>query len=295
MQSHRRSVAVLCGVVAISVVLPACLAVALVPNDIHRMKDVRSVSQAIDLFKKEGFDPQEALRDDTDVIPPVFVANLPQDLKNVSDTDLRKSVFVAIVLPHVLRANATIMASRKRLLRIVHAEKNGKPPGRRDRRWLERLADRYDTKPDDVTTLLHRVDIVPPSLAVAQAAQESGWGTSRFARVGNALFGQHADPGTATDAVAARKAEGVALHAFDTLYGSVKAYIHNLNTHAAYRRFRAMRAAMRREDKPLDSHKLAAALEPYSEEGAAYVNRLRTLMRMPAVAASKNIHLATAN
>lgn len=293
MRSQKRFMAALSGIAVFGVIVPVWLALALIPPDVHRMTSVQTVAETIDLFKNEGFDPQQALRQDTDVIPAVFVANLPRDLKGVSDADLRKAVFVSIVLPHVLRADARILADRKRLVRLIGRKGKGSSLSRRDRLWLARLADRYGAKPGDTTTLLHRVDIVPPRLAVAQAAQESGWGTSRFAHAANALFGQRTDPGT--DSVSAHKAEGVVLHAFDSLYDSVRSYIHNLNTHAAYRSFRAMRAAMRQRGERLDGRALATALVSYSEQGAAYVDQLHKLMQMPEVAASRNIRLATVN
>ena len=273
--------------------LPVWLALELAPAKYATMQDARSVTEAVDLFKQAGFDPQAVRHGRYESIPRVYFATLPHDLNAVQDIDLRKAVFVSVVLPHVLQANERIRSDRQRLIRIRADIKAEKTLRGRDRRWLDDLARRYKTKPMDTEALLRRVDIVPPRLAMAQSAQESGWGTSRFARSGNALFGQHAPPGE--NAIKARKAEGVALRAFDTIQGSVHGYVHNLNTHRAYRGFRDMRADMRARGERIDGHLLAATLGAYSEEGVLYVQRLRSMMQIPAVASSRNVRLGTAN
>lgn len=277
----------------LALALPVWLATALVPGKYDRMHAPSSVAATVDLFKDAGFDPKVVGRAGFESIPPVFVSRLPEDLKSVNDLDLRKSVFVSIVLPHVLQENERITRDRERLLRIrrdIRAKRDLRP---RDRRWLDQLAERYKTKPMDIVGLIKRVDIVPPRLAVAQAAQESGWGTSRFARQGNALFGQHAPVGER--AIEAKKAAGVALRAFENIYGSVRGYIHNLNTHRAYRAFRDMRASRRESGGIIDGHALADALTRYSEEGTLYVDRLRSIMQQPAVAGVRNVRLFPVN
>lgn len=286
---NRKTILAIAALGVFALALPVWIATALVPGKYERMHAPGSVAATVDLFKEAGFDPQAVGKPGFETIPPVFVSALPSDLREVNDLDLRKSVFVSVVLPHVLQENARIRRDRERLQRLrreIRAERDLRP---RDRRWLENLAARYKTKPMDVETLLRRVDIVPPRLAVAQAAQESGWGTSRFAHQGNALFGQHAPVGDR--AIEAKKAAGVALRAFETLYGSVRGYIHNLNTHRAYRGFRDMRATMRARGTGIDGHALAEALKRYSEEGALYVDRLRTIMLSPVVAGVRNVRL----
>ena len=141
----------------------------------------------------------------------------------------------------------------------------------------------------DTEELLRRIDLVPPLLAVAQAALESGWGTSRFAQAGNALFGQHAPIGAG--AIQATGDGSVALRAFDNLQGSVSGYMRNLNRNRAYRAFRAMRERMRVNENPLDATQLAGTLGSYSEERQLYIDRLLGLMVLPEVAAAKNAGL----
>ena len=149
-----------------------------------------------------------------------------------------------------------------------------------DRAWLAELTDRYKVDGGDVDELLRRVDAVPPSLALAQAAIESGWGTSRFAVEGNALFGQRTwDRG---DGIApAERAVGAthAVKAFPSLADSVGAYMLNLNRASAYRKFRDRRAELRRRGGPLSGLELAETLTLYSTERANYVRKVAAIIR----------------
>ena len=249
-----------------------------------------TVAETIDLFKDEGFNPELSLKGAAPRIPTVFLATLPDGLESMRDVDRRKAVFVTVVLAHVLWANDRIREDRARLERLQRAHLAEKKMRSRDRRWLARMTKKYRTEPLAFEALLHRVDVVPPRLAVAQAALESGWGTSRFAQAGNALFGQHAPAGG--NVMRAKEAPDVALKAFDTIHRSVLGYMQNLNSHRAYRQFRAMRAKMRASGRPIDALALAGSLSRYSEEGALYVDRLRTIMRMPEVAAARGARLA---
>jgi Bax protein len=149
------------------------------------------------------------------------------------------------------------------------------------RLWLDETAERYGSKSADPADLLTHVDIVPPSLAIAQAAEESGWGTSRFAREGNALFGQRAYKAHRKGIVPVERPEGTSfrVRAFDHLIDGVKSYMHNLNSHPAYRDFREARAKMRAEEGNIDGYDLAGALLRYSERGVAYVKTIRVIMR----------------
>ena len=249
-----------------------------------------TVAETIDLFKDEGFNPEVALKAASPRIPAVFLAELPGDLKSIRDTEQRKAVFVTVVLAHVLWANDRIREDRARIERLKRANIAEKKMRSRDRKWLARMWMKYRTKPLAFDELLRRVDVVPPRLAVAQAAQESGWGASRFAHVGNALFGQHAPVGAG--AIQAKGDSAVGMKAFDTLHRSVVGYMQNLNSHRAYRQYRDMRAGMRASGQPMDALALAGALGRYSEDGALYVDRLRTMMAMPEVAAARGARLA---
>ena len=289
---NRKSAALLVAGAAV-VGLPVLLAHSPVSDSKSRGWSTTSadtVREAIDAFKDEGFDPEAALVSGNAKIPQIFQAELPGDLRNVKSTDRRKALFVSIVLPHVLRANDRLREDRARLLSLQRADRAERTFGKRDRKWMARMAKAYRTKPMAFDELLRRVDVVPPRLAIAQAVQESGWGTSRFARVGNALFGQHAPVGDG--AITARGDSNVGMQSFDTIQRSVLGYMQNLNSHRAYGEFRNMRAQMRQAGRPMDAMALAGSLGRYSEEGALYVDRLRTVIQMTQVAGARGAKLA---
>jgi Bax protein len=274
-------------------VAPVLIALSLVSSSRSGKSEIttaNTVAAVIDAFKDAGFDPESVLKPGEPELPPVFLASLPDDLKSVKHLDHRKALFVSIVLPHVLRVNDRIGEDRARLIRLQKALSAKRTLRTRDRKWLAQLAKTYRTRPMEMEKLLRRVDVVPPRLTIAQAVQESGWGTSRFARLGNALFGQHAPVGSS--AIAAKGDVTVALKAFETIQRSVLGYMRNLNTHRAYRQFRTARAEMRDTGRPIDAVALAASLGRYSEEGTIYVERLRIIIALPEIAAAKGARLA---
>ena len=242
----------------------------------------RRVGDILDGFAQRGF----RLDTETDGrirAPRVFLPRLPKDWRAIVRSDQRKRAFVMVMLPLVLQANDRILAERERLrdLAARAAKKKGLSP--EDEAWLEALAGRYRLVSDQPKSLLKdllvRVDIVPPSLAIAQAAIESGWGSSRFAIEGNALFGQWTSEGEDGLVPAARDpGQSHVIRRFDSLLDSVSSYLRNLNTHGAYREFRAQRAVLRAAGKPLDGTELAAYLEPYSERGADYVDAVQRII-----------------
>lgn len=228
-------------------------------------------------FSRLGYD-LERVRVGDKPVPRVFLASLPPDLKDLRDVERRKSLFFRTVLPLVLSTNERILRDRKRLWTLRAEKRLGQTPSAVDRLWLAVMADRYGVKRNDLNELLHRIDVIPPSLALAQSAEESGWGTSRFAREGNAIFGQwtYNDMGF----VPARRDKGKRhrVRAFDQLSDSVAAYFRNLNTHRAYRSFRRMRSALRAQGAAVDGTKLLKGLSRYSERGEDYIRTIRTII-----------------
>lgn len=188
----------------------------------------------------------------------------------------QKDNFVAIVLPLILAANEEIAQRRSAVLRA--AEGN-------DADTLGRWAKLYRVKTEGRSVeqiksdILTRADFVPVSLALAQAAIESGWGTSRFARQGNALFGQWAWQASAGLKPAQASNSRAVVRSFPNLFGSVRAYMHNLNTHASYASFRERRKIMRGRPRADLGYQLANHLDSYAEIGTAYVDKLQTLIR----------------
>jgi len=215
-------------------------------------------------------------------VPPIFVRALPPDWNSLEQVAARKRIFVKTVLPLILKANAEIRGRRQRLRELVaRADGDLSRLSLQSRSWLTKLAERYKLEEVDFDALLRRVDEVPVSLALAQAAIESGWGRSRFALEGNALFGQWtwdtskglkpADP--------QEDKQPYAVRSFAHLGGSVAGYMRNLNTHPAYKPFRQRRAALRKAGKPLDGLALAGTLTRYSQRGEAYVAEVRGTIR----------------
>lgn len=213
-------------------------------------------------------------------VPPVYLTAMPADMGDLREPEMRKRIFFKTVLPLILRVNEDIRADRRRVSYIRQLTDAGRYVSGADRQWLARLMDRYDVPDGNVDELLRRLDVIPPSLALAQAAEESGWGTSRFAREGNALFGQYT---TATDGhlvpAGLEDRHGIRVQAFNRLLDSVHAYALNLNTHNAYRRFRDARAAMQAEGATVDGIRLAKTLDRYSARGNAYVRTILSLIR----------------
>jgi len=215
-----------------------------------------------------------------DDVPRITLASVPSNLAHIRETDVRKTMFFKTVLPLVLQVNEQILEDRQRLWEISAAKRAGTPLEAVDRLWLAVMAERYGARRGDVKTLLENHDIVPPSLALAQAATESAWGTSRFIKEGNAIFGQYTTANDHESLVPSARLDGKThrIKAFDSLYDSVASYVNNLNTHKAYSEFRTMRATMRARGRNLDGTRLATALHRYSERGADYVSDLHAIM-----------------
>lgn len=209
-------------------------------------------------------------------VPRLFLVSLPVDMEEIRQAEARKRLFFKAVLPLVLQVNEEIRADRRRLWDLRYSLRAGEKLDAVDRLWLMVAADRYRVDAEDLAALARRMDVIPPSLALAQAAVESGWGTSRFAREGNALFGQWTFSASG-DLVPLRRDPGKThrVRAFDNLLDSVRAYMRNLNTHPTYRAFRQARSKMRREGAPLNGSRLATRLDHYAEQGVAYVAIIR--------------------
>lgn len=239
-----------------------------------------STGKLWDLFRDIGYEI-DGVRIHGEV-PRLFLASLPEDLRHQRRADLRKTTFIKSTLPLILHVNELILQDRARIIALRDQAAEGRLPGERDRLWLEETADRYGAKSADPTVLLAHVDIIPPSLAIAQAAEESGWGTSRFAREGNALFGQRAYKAHKKGIVPKQRPDGTTfrVRAFDHLIDGVKSYAHNLNSHPAYLDFRKARAQMRAKKGEIDGYRLAGALLRYSERGIDYIKTLRVIMRV---------------
>lgn len=221
-------------------------------------------------------------------VPRRFLAGLPEGMADIESPDERKRVFVATLLPLVLRVNELILADRERLLTLAAKLDAGRHIDTLERRWLRRLARHYGLGTDlaiaeiDFALLKRRVDIVPPSLALAQGAIESGWGSSRFAREGNAIYGQWTWSEEHDGIVPHARPEGMnhRIRAFEFLIDSVRLYVLNLNRNPVYAGLRRARERLHAEGRPATGEALAGGLLRYSERREFYVEDVRTVIRV---------------
>ena len=200
-------------------------------------------------------------------VKPIYLTKLPKDLKTLGDTKKKRELFIKILLPLILDENEKITEDRKKLFKILG--KNFNTVG--ERVWLKRRFKEYKIEDKDLSKLKMRMDIIPVSLALAQAANESGWGTSRFALEGNALFGQWtwSKKGISPKNKDPNKSHKVLQ--FQILKASVRAYKNNLNTHKAYQEFREARAQLRQEGKVIIGLELSKYIKNYAAIGEKYV------------------------
>ena len=209
------------------------------------------------------------------IAKPVEIGKLPYELKEIQNVKKRKELFIQIVLPLILEENNKILLDRKKLFAILNKNNNSKS----DNVWLNKKFKQYGVSKKDIPTLKRRMDIIPPSLAIAQAAKETGWGTSRFALEGNALFGQwtYTDKGIKPAAADAGSTHKVMM--FNVLKSSVRAYARNLNTHKSYRKLRYARAIQRDNSGKLNSLELVDFLDKYAETGKEYTIILKKIIQ----------------
>ena len=208
------------------------------------------------------------------------------DFTDHKNTKEKKAAFFGYLLPKVQAVNAEILDDRERLLKIRDQLSDSNSAGFLDDRFLKKMAREYAFKdiPEKVNQafaimVLKRVDVISPSLVLAQAANESGWGTSRFARKGNNLFGMHATDGSGMVPKRRGRGQTFTVAAYDTPQDSLDAYIHNLNTKGSYRQLRQIRATLRSRNATISGHALANGLMNYSERGSAYISELQSMIR----------------
>jgi Bax protein len=209
------------------------------------------------------------------LVKPVALTLLPNEIKMIENTKKRKDFFIQIVLPLILKENGNIRLDRKRLFSIINKSNNTNL----EKKWLNKKYKQYGIPSKDLSVLKIRMDEIPVSLALAQAAKETGWGTSRFAQEGNALFGQWTWSGEGLKPKEADQNQGHKVMKFNVLQASVRAYQRNLNTHSTYKEFRKERAELRDQGKPLDSIILSQFLNEYAETGNQYVEVLQQIIK----------------
>ena len=247
-------------------------------SDILVLNDLENDAVRLDAITiKQLFDDTKYNLNDVrknKLVKPIALTWLPNEIKNIENTQQRKNLFIQIVLPLILQENNNIKIDRIKLFSIINKSNNSEL----EKKWLRKKYKQYGVKIGDLSTLKIRMDEIPTSLALAQAAKETGWGTSRFALEGNALFGQWTWSGEGLKPKESDKNEGHKVMRFNVLQASVRAYQRNLNTHKSYKEFRKARATLRDQGKKLDSLILSVYLDKYAETGQKYVEILNQII-----------------
>ena len=238
------------------------------PTDSIRL----SAATIEELFKSTNYSLEDVRKNK--LVKPISLTLLPSEIKKIENVKKRKDFFIKIILPLIIKENNHIKLDRIKLFSILNKNKNT----RTEQAWLNLKFKQYGVVNKDLPTLKIRMDEIPISMAIAQAAKETGWGTSRFAQEGNALFGQWTWSG---EGIKPSDADNDSTHKvmkFKVLQASVRAYQRNLNTHSSYKDFRSARAQLRDEKKKLDSIALSEYLDKYAETGKKYVKVLQQII-----------------
>ena len=224
------------------------------------------------IYKDNDFKLKDIRTEKT--VKPVKIDLLPKEIKSIENTKKRKELFIQIVLPLILEENTRIKLERKKLFVILNKNNNTES----EKKWLRSKFKQYGVAKRDLAILKVRMDEIPVSLAIAQAAKETGWGTSRFALEGNALFGQWTFSGEGIKPASADSNASHKVMKFKVLQASVRAYQRNLNTHSSYREFRKVRAIQRDNRGQLNSLELVSYLDKYAETGKEYTKILKIII-----------------
>ena len=236
--------------------------------------DFQQVISIINLFEKSGYNLEKVREGEP--VANFFLAKFPQGISELDSIEQRKRIFIQILLPIVLSENEKIITDRRKLVTIINRKSFKK-----DAEWLNEKFQQYKVKNNSPKELLVKMDIIPPSLAIAQAAYESGWGTSRFAIEGNALFGQwNWKENNGMIPEDRGEDEKHQISKFNQIRYAVSAYKNNLNTHAFYEEFRKERAKQRagRLIGSISGTKLVEHVHKYSIRGNDYVLGLKKII-----------------
>ena len=239
------------------------------PNNAIRL----SALTVEELFKSTNYTLEDVRKNK--LVKPITLTILPKEIVKIENSKKRKDFFIQIILPLAIKENNNIKLDRKKLFRVLNKSKNTKI----EKKWLASKFKQYGVVNRDLSTLKIRMDEVPISMTIAQAAKETGWGTSRFAQEGNALFGQWTWSGEGIKPLGADNDATHKVMRFRVLQASVKAYQRNLNTHSSYKDFRSARAELREDNKKLNSLILSEHLDKYAETGKEYVKILQKIIK----------------
>ena len=227
----------------------------------------------LNLFQELGYDLKGVRAGQK--VKPIYLTKLPRDLKTLGNTKQKRELFIKIILPLILDENNKITEDRKKLFSILN--KNFNTVG--ERVWLKRRFKEYKIEDKDLSKLKMRMDIIPVSIALAQAANESGWGTSRFAKDYNAFFGEYTyDFSKGVLPLDREEGKTHFVKAFSSSDKSVESYFRNINTHHAYKDFRLIRKLMREKNNFSDVDLLVSTLDSYAED-EKYIKTINLIIK----------------
>jgi len=236
------------------------------------------------VFRPERIDLPEPVLTEIVIEAPELPQSIP-DFAAIQDVAEKKASFFEFLSPYIDSVNQQILAQRQRLITFREKINNGSTLNRNEMNYLSDLRVEYELENEVLNTanlvnrLLRRVDIIPSSLALAQAANESAWGTSRFAVEGNNFYGQWCYT-EGCGIVPARRIAGAnhEVKSFDSVFESVKAYIMNLNTFPNYQKLRDIRQQVRQGGRSIDGISLSEGLDTYSSRGDDYIFELQSMI-----------------
>ena len=215
-----------------------------------------------------------------------YLSSLPEDFYSIKDAKIKKEKFINLLLPLIMAENNKILSFRYQIKKIQNLLNLNKTLNKRDQMFIEKLAFEYSVKVknrhkvDIINDLLDHIDVIPNSIVLAQAANESGWGSSRFARDFNALFGQYTyDSNNGVKPFARDEGAKHLIKFFPTINQSIESYFNNINTHIAYYDFRKARKHLREKDLFLDPKLLIKTLDNYAED-KHYVDTIISIIKI---------------
>ena len=210
----------------------------------------------------------------------VVFSSLPEDFLDIESVQLKKDLFIKTILPIVFLENEKVLEERNKILQWWTETEGGEIDKDFWPEWLKSIVEKYSFEGENIGNLLMSVDIVPISLALSQAAIESGWGTSRYARDGNAIFGQYTYD-EEVGLLPKERSDGkkYLIRKFSNISESTASYIKNLNTHSAYIKFREVRKKLRMNGERMDGDLLAEELINYSERKNLYIQDIKDMIK----------------
>ncbi|MGM0370230.1 MAG: glucosaminidase domain-containing protein [Bacillota bacterium] len=219
-------------------------------------------------------------------IPNLRIVKFPEDINQINNNTHKKNIFLNILAIGTYHANQNLLQQRNKLKKIINQYHVFENLSTKDKEWLEEKFSTYDIKKEKnleakLEQLKKKLDIIPLSLVLAQAASESGWGTSRFAIEANNIFGEWtynaSTPGIVPDERPANA--NYRIRKFPSITRAIDSYLLNLNSHWAYQKLRDIRFELRSKDQSLDSLELSAGLIKYSETRELYVEQLNNIIK----------------